>query len=95
MKKPGRDLKACATKEYGLDRHLMNSLALFVYFKDYSPMPDPVAIFNDWAAACGWKTDDPETIAGVVEHIRKLSQVDHGRLREALELDSLIIKGGI
>ena len=79
------------TKEYGLNRELMNSIALFVYEKNYQREQAPLRIFNEWATACGIKVSHAETLAGIIEHIRKISAVERKDLEKALKLDNLLL----
>ncbi len=70
----------------------MNSLALFIYMKDYQPEQAPLQVFNEWAAACGIKVSQAETLAGIIEHIRKVLAVERKDLEKALQLDNLLMK---
>lgn len=79
-----------STKEYGVNRELMDSLALYIYCMDYSSVPTPLQIFNSWSEASGYKPQNAKTLSGIIEHIRKLSKVDRKDLEEALRLDNLL-----
>lgn len=78
------------TKEYGCDKKVMDSLALFLYRQDYNPMPDTIQIYNDWIDHGGKAPPGLEGVLNVLEHIRKLSKLEHTELKEALEYDYLV-----
>lgn len=77
-------------KQYGLNKHIMNSLALFVYNQKLSSSDDPVNIFNAWNTLTGAEKMDLETVACILEHLRKLIKIDRKDLRQALIMDNLI-----
>lgn len=79
------------TKEYGLNRELMNSIALFIYRKEHPAEMDPLQLFNEWASACGIRIRHAETLSGIIEHIRKISAVEKRDLEKALKLDNLLM----
>lgn len=63
------------TKEYGLNKELMTSLALFIYNKNYDEIPSPLEIYNEWSEICSLSVTNMETLAAIIEHIRKLSLI--------------------
>lgn len=77
-------------KQYGLNNHIMNSLALFIYNQQMNSCDDPVKIFNSWSTFTGIKKLDLETVACILEHIRKLIKIDREDLKQALIMDHLI-----
>ena len=82
------------TKELGLTRGIMNSLALFIYNRDYPSVPGTVEIFNEWASACGVKFSRADEVCSVLEHVRKLAEVDRSDLEKALRADRLLTCAG-
>ena len=78
------------TKELGLTRELMNSIALFIYNRNYDSVPNAVEIFNEWATACNIKFDRADEVCAILEHIRKMSQVNRIDLRLAIKMDYLL-----
>lgn len=76
-------------KELGLTRGIMNSLALFIYNRDYPSVPSTVEIFNEWASACGVRFERADEVCSALEHIRKLSKTDRKDLGRAIALDRL------
>ena len=78
------------TKELGLTKELMNSIALFIYNRDYDPVHNAVEIFNEWATATAFKFDRADEVCAMLEHIRKLSQVNRIDLRLAIKMDYLL-----
>ncbi|MCC8045004.1 MAG: hypothetical protein LIP12_05840 [Clostridiales bacterium] len=80
-----------STKELGVSRNLMNSLALFLYYRNFNAGTDVITIYNEWAETCNIKVNNTETLANLVEYIRKLSNVSHEELSTALEMDDFKI----
>ena len=82
------------TKEHGLDRRRMNSIAVHLYNMGEGHTNDVVDIFNSWTAAKQIRFSDPMAIVVVLDYIRKLCKVSHKDLEKALLYDHLI-PGGI
>lgn len=78
-------------KELGLTRGVMNSIALFMYHRDYPKKPNAVDAFNEWATACGAKFERADEVCAVLEYVRKLTEVDRKDLEKAVEMDGLLV----
>lgn len=70
--------------EFGLNKGYMDSIANYIYFSYTGVVPDAFTIYNDWAADCDFKTDNPETLAAFLEYIRKISLLERKDLRSAI-----------
>lgn len=73
--------------DFGLTKEIMNSLALFIFYRNYEEKTSAVQIFNDWAKICSIKFTKADTVASIVDHIRKLSNLEQGELKKAIEQD--------
>lgn len=80
------EMKNCC----GLDRGIMNALALFMYFKKYKATDDEVTVFNEWSRSCGFDSIELDIVAHILEHIRKLKLVKRDMLKKALLMDNFL-----
>lgn len=82
------------TKEYGLNREVMNSISLYIYYSESSELPDTmegiVSIFNDWLFVCGSKVHDARFIAAALDYIRKVMKLPREDIEKALAMDHLL-----
>lgn len=68
----------------------MNSLALFIYCNNYDKTADSISVFNQWTKVCNMHFQDIQTVAAILEYIRKLLKIEHNDLGTALKYDFLI-----
>lgn len=79
-------------KQFGINRYIINSIALFIFFENYEKEPSVVDVFNSWAVKNNIKIEDMETLSLLLEHIRRLINTNRGDLEKALQMDGFITR---
>jgi len=75
------------SKQFEMKGAMVKQAAGIVY--ESPEEKDPVSIYNRWAERYGYRFEDAETVALVLEHIRRLMKCERKDLERALKLDRM------
>lgn len=89
-KPANREGSKLSKKEHGISREVMNSISLYIYNRNYKPMPNAFDIYNDWTDNCGVYPMSLEGLIIIIEFIRKVSNLDRDEMEKALEYDHFL-----
>lgn len=71
-------------------KNVVNSAALYVYCKNYSPDTSPEKAYNDWITACNYHFSRLSDVVMMLEKISGYLQIDQDEMRFALQQEHLL-----
>lgn len=68
----------------------VEGLAVFIAAAKYGPEATEVDVFNDWAAAVGFKPNDLDNLRDIIEHVRRFMNLPRCDMINALGIDHVL-----
>ena len=68
----------------------VESLAVFIAAARYGPEATEADVFNDWAAAVGFKPNDLDNLRDIIEHVRRFMNLPRRDMINALGIDHVL-----